>query len=1071
MTQETTPTSGGPSSSQDANQAGNQRIGLLGWFASNAYAANFLMVTLIVAGIISIGIVKQQVLPSVKPNEVSVSVSYLGASPDEIVDGVILPIESEVEGLDVVKRIESTAVEGLGTVRVDLQDGVNRDIALQDIRNAVDTIQTFPDDAEPPRTDLPADRNQVLRYGIVVDAPDREIFDYANALKDRLLALSNVSQVTISGLREPEISIEIPEATLRSLDLSYDDIAAIVSRFSVDTPAGAIRSEGRQLLLRGEGRKETASDFANVPIASGPRGVVRLGDVATLRDGFRDTDRHFRINGRTGFAIEIYQVGDQKPLDVAAAVETLFEEFEAEQPDSVEIIKLFDLTKDYRERIGLLTENGVLGFVLILVLLALFLEPRVAFWVAAGVPVALISALSVFPFFGVSINMLSLFAFILVLGVVVDDAIIVGEAIFSRIEAGVSPSEAAIQGAQRMLAPVLLAVATNIIAFAPLLFAPGELGQFLVNIPMVATIVFVFSLIEALLILPAHLAHAAKTGGAEDRDTNSASFFGFLERISSAASRGFSNFEQKVYAPLVRSAVASPGVTTVIFVAVAIVVLGFTISGRLPFRLAPSVEGRGVTATYSLAVSAPFDATKAYAETLIDAAERAVEKIGAEDAFIAAIEDLGAGGNETGSVNLVFVPSEERDFGLADFVSVWRREIPPVADIESFSILYRIGPGAGAAFEAELSHPDIEALRAISARAAARVAEFPGATDIDDGFALGKPQYSYVLTREGQALGLTESDLGRALRSRFEGAEARRQLRGQDELRIRVRPPLSDIRSEGALDKIVVNNAAGVEAFLGDIAEYRQDRAFQEINRVDGKTTVTVSADADTDVIEPTALMDAFANQIMPPLLQEYPQLSWRFGGQAEEDREAVALLQTGSAGAVFLIFSILAVTFRSLRLAGVVMATIPFSILAAFVGHATLGYAISFLSIFGIIALSGLVINGSLVLVLRYREALEEGAKARDALIDAAVRRFRPITLTAMTTTAGLTPLLFEQSLQAQFLVPMAISLSFGALFSVFVVLIFIPAFATLVTPELRNAPESKSDAPDADAALARPA
>ena len=1038
-----------------AGAAGPGGGGLLSWFAGNAYAANLLMVSLIVAGFIGIGSVKQQVLPSVKPNEVSVSVSYLGASPDEIVDGIILPIESEVEGLDVVKRVESTAVEGLGTVRVELQDGVNRDIALQDIRNAVDTIQTFPDDAEPPRTDLPAERNQVLRYGIIVDAPDREIFEYANALKDRLLALSSVSKVALDGMREPEISIEIPEATLRGLDLSYDDVAAIVSRFSIDTPAGAIRSDGRQLLLRGEGRKETASDFADVPIASGPRGVVRLGDVATLRDGFRDTDRFFRIDGRPGFAIEIYQVGNQKPLDVAAAVEKLFATFEAEQPDSVEIIKLFDITKDYRDRINLLTENGVLGFFLILVLLAMFLEPRVALWVAAGVPVALISSLAVFPFFGVSINMLSLFAFILVLGVVVDDAIIVGEAIYSRIEAGVSPAQAAAEGAQRMLAPVLLAVVTNIIAFAPLLFAPGDLGQFLINIPMVATIVFIFSLIEALLILPAHLAHAGKSGG----EQNSSGVFGVLERLSSATSRGFSTFEKKVYTPVVHFAVGAPGRTTVIFLAVAILVIGFVMSGRLPFRLAPSVEGRGVIATYSLAVSAPFDATKNYANTLVKAAERALISIDGEDAFIAAIQDLGTSGNETGSVNLVFVPSEERDFGLAEFVSAWRREIPPVADVESFSILFRIGPGAGGAFEADLSHPDIEILREASARAAAGISAYPGATDVDDGFSLGKPQYSYTLNREGKALGLSETDLGRALRSRFEGAEARRQLRGQDELRIRVRPPLDEIRNESALDRIVVRNSAGVEAFLSDVAIAREERAFQEVNRVDGKTTVTVSVDADTDVIEPTALMEAFQNQVMPPLLQEYPQLSWSFGGQAEEDREALSLLQTGSAAAVFLIFAILAVTFRNLKLAGVVMATIPFSVLAAFVGHAIMGYPINFLSIFGIIALSGLVINGSLVLVMRYREGLKTGANAQDALIEASLRRFRPITLTALTTTAGLTPLLFEQSLQAQFLVPMAISLSFGALFSIFVVLIFIPALATLVTPELRNAPQSRTE------------
>ncbi|MEM9705988.1 MAG: efflux RND transporter permease subunit [Pseudomonadota bacterium] len=1019
--------------------------GLIAWFARNAYAANLLMATLVLAGIASISVVKQEVLPTIEQDIVTITVEYFGASPQEIVEGVILPIESEVTGLEATKKVTANATEGVARVYVELQEGENRDLALQDIRNAVDSIETFPDEAEPPRTTLAEIRETVLRYAVKIDAPESELYLFATSLKDRLLALPEVSQVDLEGLRTPEISIEIPETTLRSLGLSYADVAQRISQFSADTPAGSVRTSNRQLLLRSEGRKERASDFANVPIVTTERGILRLGDIAKLRDGFRDTDNYFRINGEPGFAVQVQQVGRQKPLRVAGAVEDLFRELDKEYPDTVEFIQLLDITRDYRDRLQLLSENGVLGFFLILVLLALFLEPRVAFWVSAGVPVAIVASLSAFILFDVTINQLSLFAFILVLGVVVDDAIIVGEAVFGRIEEGLPPMQAAAEGAQRMLAPVLLAVTTNIIAFIPLLFVPGDLGKFLISIPLVAIIVFVFSLVEALFILPAHLAHSGAGEGGRS--------FGPLDAISSRTSALVRSFERNVYEPMVKAAISVPLFTVIVFVAAGIVVVGFIISGRLPVRLGPSVESRTVTATYKMAVDAPFNATIGYAETLARAAERASNSIDNGAGRVATLINAGGSSSEQGSVDVVFVASEERDYPLAEFATRWRSQIPPVADVETFSLEFRIGPGAGEDLTAELSHPDLAILRQAASEAATQLGAYTGVEDIDDGFSLGKPQLAYQLTTEGQVLGVTDLAIGQSLRSRFEGAEVRRQLRGEDELRIRVRPPLADLRREAALDEIVITSPTGAPVFLSDVANPIRQRAVQEINRVDGATTVSVTANVNLDVLEPSVLEDIFARQIAPGLVASYPDLTWRFGGATEDDGAAIAVLQTLALGALFAIFAILAVTFQSLRLAVIVLATIPFSAFAAFAGHILLGYPVSFLSVFGVIGLAGLVINGSLVLVLRYVEGVQAGTPRKDALIEAASRRFRPITLTAMTTTAGLAPLLFERSLQAQFLIPMAISLSFGALFSVFVVLFLIPALAILVGPSFKNA------------------
>ena len=1034
--------------------------GIFAWFVRNSIGANMLMIAVLAIGVMSLFAIQQEVFPSFSRNVVRVTVAYPGASPEEIQDSILLPVEGAVEGTDAISETTSTARESIGTVNLELIEGADPNVALQDIRNGIETVRTFPADAEEPETRLVSRRRQVVRYAIYGEIDEITQYEMAQGIRNDLLQLEAVSQVSLTGILEPEIRVEIDQATLRSYGLSYGDVASIIRRFVTDIPGGSLRTSDTEFLLRTSGRRDYASELADIPIYSSlVNGSVTLGDVARLRDSFDDEPAAYLINGQPGFAVLVYQVGEQRPLEVAAAVNQYFDDFGQNLPSGVQVKKLDDSSELYWGRISLLLNNGIIGFGLVLLLLALTLEPRLAFWVAAGIPIALIGAFSLLNLTDISLNMISLFGFILVIGIVVDDAIIVGEAIYQRIERGMNTVEASIDGVRAMFVPVFLAVATNAIAFIPLLLIPGTFGSIAKALPIVAMCAFLFSLIEALFILPAHIAH--HTGG--DRDNKEPgtlmlllgavlNFFyvGDALRIiwrpfawlNKVITQAFNRFRDRVFTRVLDAAMAHSFLTLTIFTAVFVVIMAWQQSGRLPIRFAPVIEGSGVTATLNMEVDTPFERTLEAAQAIEAAGLRLLDaRFGGRDVLRAHSIEISASNNTSARVQFTFVDADTRGFELFDFTRALRFSSPTVAGQRSLSFGFLRGPGARSGLNIELSHESRETLERAALDMARELSTYEGATDINDGLNPGKPQFDFTLTQEAKSAGLTVSDLGRQVRDWFEGAEVIRQLRVRDEIKIIVRPPVEQRNSLTDLTEMIVRLPNGGELPLFEAAIVKTGFAFNQIQRLDGKEVITVTGNVDQLVATADQILGEVEDSFMADLTSRYPGLSWEFGGNTRDRRDVMKRLGLGSLGCLLAIFALLAAALRSMLQSFVVMMTIPFSLVAALLGHILLGQSLSFISFLGIVALGGLVINGAQVLMIQVNEYVAEGMDKIRAVREASVLRFRPIVLTSFTTTIGLLPLLFETSVQARFLIPMAISLSFGVLFSTFVVLLLIPA------------------------------
>lgn len=1041
---------------------------IFGWFARNSVAANMLMWALLATGFISMTSLDQEVFPSFSINRALVVVAYPGASPEEIQDSILLPIEGAIAGIDAIAETTSVAREGVGTVTLELIEGEDPNSALQDIRNAIDTIRTFPANAEEPQTRLASRRRQVVRYAVYGELDEVTQYQLAQGIQNDLMQLPEVSQVSLSGIREPELRIEIDQATLRSYGLSYGDVANIVRRFVSDIPGGSLRTEDSEFLLRTSGRRDYASELADIPIFNSlTSGTVLLGDVAELVDSFDDEPAAYTVNGMPGFLVTVSQVGGQRPLDVASAVNALFVDLDRSLPDTVSIEKLDDTSEQFAARISLLLGNGYLGFGMVLLLLALTLEPRLAFWVALGIPIALIGAFSLLGFAGATLNMITLFVFILVIGIVVDDAILVGEAIYQRIERGMNALDAAIDGVKAMFVPVFLAVATNIIAFIPLLLLPGTFGRIAVMIPIVAISAFIISLIEALFVLPAHIAHhtgepkpLAEGAGGVRRVIHFV--MGLLNQIidlltpwNRHTTRAFNVLRDRYFTALLDVAMRRGFVTVTVFVGALVVLVAWTMSGRLPVRFAPLIEGTGVTATLNMSVDTPFERTLEVAQAIEAGGLALLERFGGPEKLRAHTIQIDASSTTEARIQFTFVDTEERGFELFAFTRAWRGSLPPQAGVRSIAFGFQLGPGANSGVAVELSHGNRDILEAAAADMARELGSFEGVTDIDDGLNPGKPQFDFTLTPEAVSSGLTVNELGRQVRDWFEGAEVQRQLRIRDEIKIIVRPPAEQRDSLADLNDMVLRLPSGGELMLFDAAQVHLGFAFNEIQRVDGKEIILVSSDIDAAVTSADVILDALEEDFLPQLQTQYAGLTWAFGGSTRDRREVMMRLGIGSLACLVAIFAMLAAAFRSYIQSLVVLLTIPFSIGAALLGHIVMGYSLSFISFLGIIALSGLVINGAQVLMIQVNQYAAQGMSRVEAIREATILRFRPIVLTSLTTTIGLLPLIFETSIQARFLIPMAISLSFGVLFSAFVVLLMIPALYALVLGRRGLVPE----------------
>ncbi len=1010
--------------------------GPISWMVHNRVTPNLLMIFLVLGGLFMTTRIKQEVFPEFDLDIVTVSVTYSGASPEEVEQGIILVVEEAIRSIDGVKELTATATEGKGTVSAELEEDADQQKIYQEIKQEIDRITTFPEDADEPEVSLVTHLREVLDINLYGDVTEMALRETADQVRDRLLQNAQITQVDLSGIRDYEILVEVPQERLRTYGLTLAEIATTINSASTEIPGGSVDTAGGDILLRIKDRRDWAHEFARIPIVTTADGsVVYLEDIATVREGFADTDKSATYNGQRAIGIDIYRVGDQTPIGVAEAVRTSMEEIEQDLPAGIHWHISRDQSEVYQQRLELLMKNAFMGLALVLVVLGLFLEFRLAFWVTMGIPTAFLGSLLFLPVVGVSINMISMFAFIVALGIVVDDAIVAGENIYEYQQQGMGFSRAAILGARDVAVPITFSILTNVVAFLPLSFIPGTMGKIWKVIPLVVITVFLISWVESLLILPGHLAHIKRRPAGRSASR--------LQRWQQAFTGRVNQFINQVYAPFLNLCIRWRTLTVALCLAVLVVIASYALSGRIGIILMPRVESDHADVTAVLPVGSPMDKVAAVQEKLSAAMDAVASENGGDQLLKGIFSKIEENQVE---VRAYLTDVGVRPLNTGEVTRLWREKLGPVVGLESLRFESDGGgPGSGAALTIELSHSDIQVLDQASAALAEGLGEFSNVKDIDDGYTPGKQQLDFSIRPGGQSLGLTSAEVARQVRSAFSGAEALSQQRGRNEVTVRVRLPENERTSEYHVEHLMIQTPAGTFVPLAEIATVERGRAYTSISRRDARRTVTVSANVEP-MGETGQVQAALNSTLLPELVREYPGLSHGYQGRQADMKESMQSLIGGFVLSMMAIYFLLAVPFRSYSQPLIVMVAIPFGIVGAVLGHLLMGYNLSLMSMMGIVALAGVVVNDSLVLIDYANRQRLEGIGAVDAIQIAGLRRFRPIILTTLTTFGGLAPMIFETSRQARFMIPMALSLGFGILFATIITLILVPCLYLLI-------------------------
>lgn len=1024
--------------------------GALKWMAENHVAANLLMMVFVVGGLVMISSVKQEVFPEVMLDAIQVKVVYPGATPEEVEDGIILQIESNIRGIDGIKQIKSVAAEGYGIVTAELVSGVNADRVLQDIKSEVDRITTFPEDAEEPVISKLLNRRQVLSVIVYGKLSEKSLRQQAELIRDDLLDMPEITQVSIGGVRPYEIDIEIPEETLRRYGITLEDVARRIRQASLDIPAGAIKTRGGEILIRTKEKRYTGRQYASIGIITLKDGTeIKLGDIADVKDGFADTDTSARFDGKPAAIVTVFRVGNERPIAISDAVKRYISKKQPILPPGVGLAIWHDRSEVLKSRIQLLEKNALMGLVLVFITLSLFLQMRLALWVMLGIPISFLGAFFLMPAMHVTINMISLFAFIMALGMVVDDAIVVGENIFEHRQRGESYLQAAVNGVMGVAVPVIFAVLTSVTAFLPLIFVTGVMGKFISVIPLVVISVLLISLVESLFVLPAHLSleHGLKT-----TDT------GWLEQMRKNVGNGLQAFIDGPYARLLGLGIRYRYVSLAVAVAILLISVGLVAGGVIKFRFMPEVDGDVIKAQLTMDVGTPVERTAAVENYLEQTARETIQEIEHERKVRKPLlhhifsvvggtmpkggpaGSAGLSGSNLAEVALLLSPGEDRNIPASVIEARWRKKLRPIPGMESLNINADL-VHMGANIDIQLAHKDYHVLVAAADRLKAALARYPGLGDIADSHAEGKREIKIRLTPQGRILGLTAESLGRQIRAAYYGAEALRFQRGRDEIKVLVRYPEKDRRSLASLDDLRIRLPDGGEIPLRRVATLTFGRGYSTINRTDQKRVIDVTATISSKKANAEEIIADLQAGVLKQLKADYPGLSYSLEGEGKERKESMDSMKKGFLLAMFGVYALLAIPFRSYIQPFIIMASIPFGIIGAILGHMVMGFDISILSMFGIVALSGVVVNDSLLLIDYINQKRRAGIPIEEALMTAGRRRFRPILLTSLTTFFGLAPLIFERSYQAQFLIPMALSLAYGVMAATGITLLLIPS------------------------------
>ncbi|HUU81964.1 MAG TPA: efflux RND transporter permease subunit [Phycisphaerae bacterium] len=1032
----------------------------------NPVMANLAMVCILVGGFLASKDMVRETYPEFSLDHIGIDVTYPGASPEDVEHGIAAKIEEAIAGIPGIREISSSSSEGGCSVFAALSTAVTDvDPVIKDIQDRIERITTFPIGAEDPVVSERLVRNQVINIALAGDVSEETLKSWAQKVRDDLIADPDLSQIALAGVREQEISIEVSEDALQRWGLSFTDVMGAVARGSIDLPAGTLRTADEEITLRTLGQRYTAADFESLVVISAPDGTLtRLGQIATVRDTFEETVRRGRFNGQPAATVGVYKTPAQDTSTIARKVREYVRAQQAALPNGMTMSVWADASRDVDARIQMLLGNGLAGAALVLLVLSLFLDLRLSLWVAVGIPVSFAGALIILGASGQTLNMISLLALIMATGIIVDDAIVIAEQIHTLKTEGMEPVQACVNGTRQMALPVLGSSATTVAAFVPLLYVSGVMGKFIKVLPIVVIAAIVASAFEAFVILPAHLRHGSPLGPA------SPSRLGRLrQRTRDGLNAATTWFTERAYGPALRAAVRYRPVTLALAAAFLLMTAGAVVGGQMPFVLWAKGESTLLRARVRFPEGTPAKVSEAAVRQLEEAALAVNDEVAAAgDGGLSPVRQVSSvigewtgfwtqTGSHLAEVTVELLSADQRDASATTLLEAWRKHVGTIYDAVSVEMIQKeLGP-TEKPLEIRLHGQDLEQLRQAADEVREKLGGYAGVEEIDDDLVPGKRELRVKLKPVARTLGLTVADLASQLREGFFGGEALRVLRGRSEVKVQVRYPRDERRTLADLDRMRIRTVLGQEIPFGEAADVELARGYSAVWRQDGKRRVRVQANVDERRANAEQVLNDMTAHFLPALERrlrgEDPasDFSYSIGGQRAQMRESMSSLIDGFAMAVVAIYAILASIMRSYIQPAIIVLTIPLGLVGAVIGHRIMGYDLTMMSVFGAVALSGVVVNDALVLIVHISRLVRSGHPVVTAIIEGGRSRFRAVVLTTLTTVAGLSPLLIERSTQARQLIPMVISLTFGLIFATVLTLLVVPALYLLVNDARR--------------------
>ncbi|MGM7449543.1 efflux RND transporter permease subunit [Idiomarina sp. ST20R2A10] len=1026
-----------------------KQTGLIAWFARNSVAANLLMIIILVAGALSVFSVRKQMFPEIELNIISIQVPFPGAAPQEVEQGVIMLIEDAIEDVDGIEEMTSQSREGGGSVTLEVEPDYDVQVVMDEVKMLVDAIPNFPQQIEKPNIYRVRPQRQVIWMSVYGDLDERSRKELAKEVRDELKTVGGITKVEVVGDRDYEISVEISQQDLERYGLTFSQIVDAVRGTSIDVAGGSIKTPNGDILLRANNQAYVGGEFEKIVLLSRADGTrLTLGDIAKVEDGFIEEESYTRFDGKPATFVRVQSVGDQNDLKIAEYVRGYTERKNEELPDGVQVAQWGDSSYYLQGRLDLMLNNMWMGGLLVFLMLSLFLQLRLAFWVMIGIPVCFLGtiALMPLPMFDISINMISLFGFILVLGIVVDDAIVIGESAYTEIEENGKSIDNVIAGAKRVAMPATFGVLTTMVAFIPMLTVEGGMGAIWESIAWVVILCLAFSLVESKLILPAHIANMKYS---KEKGEKANAFQRFRNKFAGA----IKSFVENYYRPFLKKCLHYRYTTLASFVALLILMAGLMSGGIVRWVFFPDIPSDFVQANVEMQPGTSETRTIEVLNSVEKSLNAVNSRIKEEDGeAVVRHTNIWMDGNTAGTVFVELKKGEDRQIDGFEIVNQWREAVPELAGVRALNFQGSMSGGSGFDIEFQLVGEDLDELKAAADELKLELADYDGVFDIEDTFGDGKEEILLQTKPLATAMGINLAELATQVRYAFYGAEAQRIQRGDEEIKVMVRYPRDQRESVGNLQDMKLRAADGSEIPFTELADIEFAEGYSTITRIDRQRSVNVRARADKDKVEPFRVVNEVREQKIQPILDKYPSVNFQLQGATQDEAEATGSLALGGFLAMFAVYALMAIPLKSYSQPLIIMSVIPFGIIGAIIGHWVIGMPVSILSLFGIIALAGVVVNDSLVMVDYVNRAREMGTDLRKAVLDAGCRRFRAITLTSLTTFFGLLPIVLEKSLQAKIVIPMAISLAFGIIFATVITLLLIPCLYLILADTKRG-------------------